>query len=141
MTERAHPATPYATETVWDGGLSGTGLSADGQALAVGHEGGWAPEQLMLLGAEGSFMDAFLASAREANLQVLGYVSSGHLELVDGRHEGPRIVLRPCVVVASVDDARRAVRMSTAAIRQSVVARLLGDRLRVSLDVQLELSS
>src|SRR5262245_2053125 len=129
MNESTHAASPpYATETVWDGGLSGTASSADGQLLTVGYEGGcWPPEQLLLLAAESSFMDSFLAAAREVNLEVLGYVSSGHLE-PDDLHGTPRITVRPCVVVGSADDAARAQRICTGALQQSVVCRLLGDQ-------------
>lgn len=141
MNDREPAASPCATETVWDGGLSGTGLSADGQLLTVGPEGGWSPEQLLLLGAEGSFMDSFLVAAREANLPILGYVSSGHLDLSGDPHTPPRITLRPCVVVGSVADVERAFRIVTTAMRQSIVGRLLGDQLRVGLDVQPEVSS
>ncbi len=141
MNETTPAASPYTTETVWDGGLSGTGVSADGQLLTVGHDGGWPPEQLLLLGAESSFMDSFLAAARGANLRILGYVSSGHLELSDDGHTPPRITLRPCVVVGSVADVEHVGRIVTTAMRQSVVGRLLGDQLRVGLDVQLEVSS
>ncbi len=137
-TRRA--ASPYATETVWDGGGSGTGLCGEGQALTVGYEGGWAPEHLLLLAAEASFMDSFLAAARDANLDVLGYVSSGRLDAED-RSAMPQITLRPCVVVGSAEDARRATLISAAAMQQSVVGRLLGDHLRIGLDVQLEMSS
>src|SRR5262249_57338049 len=109
----------------------------EGQTLTVGYEGGWAPEHLLLLGAEASFMESFLAAARASSLRVLGYVSSGHLDSHDGSTM-PRITLRPCVVVSSADDARRAQLISPIAKRQSVVGRLLRDHLHVVLDVQLE---
>ena len=42
------PTSPYATETVWDGGLSGTGV-CDAGMLSVGRDsGGWSPEHLLL---------------------------------------------------------------------------------------------
>jgi hypothetical protein len=130
--------TPYSTEIVWDGGFSATGLSVGGQTLTIGYDGIWGPEQLMLLGIESSFMNSFLSAAREAGIHVLGYVSSAHLELGE---EQPAITLRPCVVVASADQAERALLVSIAARRQSIAGRLLGRELRVSLDVQLELSA
>src|SRR5262245_48911893 len=82
MTDDRLSATPtVATETIWDGGRAGTGLSADGRALILGDPAGWRAEQLLLLAAEASFMDAFLAGAADVNLQVLGYLSSGHLDV------------------------------------------------------------
>ena len=135
-------ASPYATEIIWDGGVSGTGQSGKGQELAVGYEGGaWSPEHLLLLGAECSLMESFLTAAREADLQVLGYVSSGHLDLPDDPALAPRLTLRPCVVVASLDDARRAAAMLTSVARESVAGRLLADHLHVGADIRMESSS
>jgi hypothetical protein len=96
---------------------------------------------LLLLGVECSFMDSFLASARDADHRVLGYVSSAHFDVPDDAHLSPRIVLRPCIVVASVDDAERALRVPPIALRRSPVGRLIGGRLSLSLDVQLEIAS
>jgi hypothetical protein len=133
------PVLPYATETVWDGGLSGTGVCDAGGALSVGREKGrWSPEHLLLLAAECSLMESFLEAARAADIEVLGYVSSGHLELPDEPGEAPRLTLKPCIVVASVDEAKRAALLSTAIAETSMAGRLLGSRLRVGLDVRLE---
>jgi len=132
---------PYATEMVWDGGESATGLSASGKALTVGDRADWGPEQLMLLAAESSFMDSYLAAARDADLQILGYVSSAHLEIPDGSATAPRVTLRPCVVVASARDAEHAARILHIATGRSILARLLGDQFFVSIDVQLETAS
>jgi len=137
MDSKQEHAAPYTTETVWDGGGSATGLSQDGQVLRVGEGGGWMPEQLVLFAAETSFMDRFLAASRSAGVEVLGYVSSGHLEVEDGQ-QMPRIVLRPCVVVSSGEEAEALERIARTALTQSVVGRLCGGRVRVALDVQHE---
>jgi hypothetical protein len=136
------PVLPYATETVWDGGLSGTGVCDEGRELMVGREHGrWSPEQLLLLAAESSLMESFLAAARDADIEVLGYVSSGHLEMPDGPDAAPRLTLKPCIVVASVDEATRAALLSTTVAESSMAGRLLGNRLRVGLDIRLEPSA
>jgi hypothetical protein len=136
------PTSPYATETIWDGGLSGTGLTGEGRELNVGRDdGGWSPEQLLLLGAESSLMESFLAAARSADIQVLGYVSSGHLDIPDEPGALPTLTLKPCIVVASAEEAERAVRLSGAVARTSIAGRLLGNRLHVGLDVRLEPSA
>jgi hypothetical protein len=130
---------PFATETVWDGGLLGTGACGDGRALSVGRgEGGWAPEQLLLLGAESSLMESVLTAARDADIQVLGYVSCGHLEVPEEPGSAPRLTLKPCLVVASADEAQRAVLLSAAVAGTSLAGRLLGTCLQVRLDVRLE---
>ena len=84
-------------------------------------------------------MESFLAAARDANVQVLGYVSSAHLELPDDSGDAPRLMLKPCVVVATIDDARRAALIASIVARKSVAGRLLGDRLHVGVDIRLEL--
>lgn len=128
-----------ATETVWDGGLSGTSVCGDGQELSVGRgDGGWTAEQLLLLGAESSVMEAVLTAARNAGVDVLGYVSSGHFEVPDEPDAAPRLTLKPCVVVASVDEAQRTALLSTSIADASLVGRLLGSRLQVGIDVRLE---
>ena len=133
---------PYATETVWDGGLSGTGVCGEGRALSVGRgDGGWAPEQLLLLGAESSLMESILTAARQADIQVLGYVSCGHLDAPEEPGAAARLTLKPCIVVASVDDAQRAALQSAAVAGTSLAGRLFGTRLQVGLDVRLEPSA
>ena len=133
---------PCATETVWDGGSSGTGVCADGHALSLGRdEGGWTPEQLLLLDAESSLMEAVLTAARNAGIDVLGYISSGHLDVPDEAGAAPRLQLNPCVVVASVDEAQRKALLSPAVAEASLVGRLLGAHLQVGIDVRLEPSA
>ncbi|HEX7794455.1 MAG TPA: hypothetical protein VF456_08905 [Vicinamibacterales bacterium] len=128
-----------ATETMWDGGSSGTGVCADGHELTFGRgEGGWTPEQLLLLGAESSLMEAVLTAARHAGVNVLGYISSGHLDVPEEADAAPRLKLNPCIVVASADEAQRKALLSTAVAETSLVGRLLGAHLQVGVDVRLE---
>jgi hypothetical protein len=135
-------ASQCATETVWDGGSSGTGVCGDGHALSLGRgEGGWTPEQLLLLGAESSLMEAVLTAARNAGVDVLGYISSGHLDAPNDAGAAPRLKLNPCVVVASVNEAQRQALLSTAVAEASLVGRLLGAHLQVGIDVRLEPSA
>lgn len=133
--ERAVSA--YSTETVWNAGLAGTSVAADGRSLTVGKDGEWAPESLLLLAAESSFMSTLLALARDAGIDVLGYVSKGHLDASTRQGEPPAIAVMPCVVVASERDGARISRLAGSVTRESVVARLLGERLRVTLDVRV----
>lgn len=129
-------ASPFTTETVWNAGLAGTGASGGGRELPVGHDADWAPEHLLLLAAESCFMSTLLSLASAAGIVVLGYVSSGHLEVpADGRVL-PRVSLAPCVVVASDADAKRIVACAAQAENDSVIARLLGDCLQITTDVR-----
>jgi len=136
MSRSERTMSPYSTETVWNAGLSGTGVASHGRSLNVGYDGEWAPEYLLLLAAESSFMITLLALAREAGVEVLGYVSNGHLHLKPENGEAPSIVLAPCVVVASAADAAHIGRLADNVRRESIVARLFGERLRVTLDVR-----
>jgi organic hydroperoxide reductase OsmC/OhrA len=126
---------PFVTETVWNAGLAGTGVAADDRSLTVGHDGEWVPEHLLLLAAESCFMSTLLAIASADGVTVLGYVSSGHLT-IPTQGGTPSVSLAPCVVVASADDERRIAQCARQAEQASVVARLLGDRLQITLDVR-----
>lgn len=129
-------AFPFSSEMVWNTGLSATG-SAGGRSLSAGFEGDWAPEHLLLLAVESCFMSTFLSLAYSSGLEVLGYVSNARLE--HGTMPGalPAISLAPCVVVGSPVDVTLARETANAASRESVVARLLGTRLRVAPDIRL----
>jgi organic hydroperoxide reductase OsmC/OhrA len=136
MARSERAMSPYSTETVWNAGMSGTGVASHGRSLTVGYDGEWAPEYLVLLAAESSFMTTLLALARNAGVEVLGYVSNGHLHAKTEKGEGPSIALTPCVVVASAADAACIGRLADNVTRESIVARLFGERLRVTLDVR-----
>lgn len=128
---------PFSSETVWNTGLYGTG-SAGGRALSVGFEGDWAPEHLLLLSVESCYMSTFLSLAYAAGVDVLGYVSNARLEHgTHGAHGAPTISLAPCIVVGTPMHATLARETADAALRESVVSRLLAGRLRVSPDVRL----
>lgn len=129
-------ASLFATETIWNAGLTGTGTAGADRSLKVGRDGEWEPEHLLLLAAESSFMATVLALAAHAGITVLGYVSSGHLDVPNDADELPRLSLVPCVVVATSEDAERIADLGRQAEQASIVVRLLGDRLRVTLDVR-----
>jgi hypothetical protein len=129
----------YVTETIWNGGDSGTAICGNGLELKIGAESeGWSPEHLLLLAAETSLMASVLAAARDSDLQVLGYVSSGHLEMTDDPATLPLLTVRPCLVVESSQHVDRAAVLLKAAAAESVIGRLLGERLRIGLDIRLE---
>jgi organic hydroperoxide reductase OsmC/OhrA len=130
-------ASAFATETVWNTGLAGTGATSDGRSLTVGHQGEWTPEHLLLLATESCFMSTLLALASVEGIAVLGYVSSGHLEIPDDARLAPLVSLSPCVVVGSERDAHRVAVCAKQAEKASVVARLLGSRVRVNLEVRV----
>jgi organic hydroperoxide reductase OsmC/OhrA len=134
-TDARAPQAPFETETVWDAGLAGTGSAVGGPQLIVGRDGDWGPEHLLLLAAESCFMDTLLSLAVENGIAVLGYVSNGKLWLRDGNGT-PEISLLPCAVVGSAPEAKRLVEIGRRAQQESLTARLLGNRLHVTMDVR-----
>jgi len=131
-------ALPFTTETVWNAGLAGTGVSGEGRSLTVGHDGEWNPEHLLLLAAESCFMSTLLALARAEGVDVLGYVSNGQLQIPDDPQADLTVLLTPCIVVLTDADAERIRALARRARSESVVARTLGTAgLTVALDVQV----
>lgn len=127
---------PFSSETVWNTGLSGAG-SAGGRSLNTGFDGDWAPEHLLLLSIESCFMSTFLSLAYVQGLEVLGFVSNARLEHGAHLSAAPSVSLAPCIVVSTPMDAVIAHELVNATMRESVLARLLGARLRVTPDVRL----
>lgn len=125
----------FATETVWDVGLAGTGEAGEGRKLTIGREGDWLPEHLLLLAAESCFMSTFLALTADAGMTVLGYVSNGRLHIPEDPSQSPSIVVTPCVV-CSDQDRSSVLRLAEQAKRESVVARALGGRFLLELAVR-----
>jgi organic hydroperoxide reductase OsmC/OhrA len=135
MTRRAD-LSPFSTETVWNAGLSGTGSCGEGQSLTIGHDAEWSPEHLLLFAAEACVMSTLLTLALDAGIDVLGYVSTGRLHVPAEPLSLPTLSLVPCIVVATDDEAGRVRRLVRQAVEESIVARLLGDRLTVAADVR-----
>ena len=116
----------FSTEIVWDNGESGTAVTEGGASLNVGPGSEWAAEHLLALAAATCLMTTFLHLAAEEGLQVLGYVSSGSLEVPPDPDQVPRVVLAPCIVIARDDDADAARRLCLRGQRESPVCRTLG---------------
>jgi len=127
---------PFSSETVWNTGLSGTGV-AGGRSLSVGFEGDWSPEHLLLLSVESCYMSTFLSLSYAAGLNVLGFVSNSRLEQGSHGASAPSISLAPCIVVGSAADATLARETAEASVRESVLGRMLGPRLHVTPDIRL----
>jgi organic hydroperoxide reductase OsmC/OhrA len=135
MFRKSCAVSSFETETVWNSGLEGTGEAA-GHSLAVGREAEWLPEHLLLLAAESCFMSTLLALAADEGIDILGYVSSGHLRVPADRQAVAIVSLEPCAIVTSAHDADRLSELGVRAQQESVTARLLGSRLQVAMDVQ-----
>lgn len=75
-----------------------------------GHEGIWSPEDLFVASANVCLMTTFLAFAERTGLSFAGYESraEGLLEMVDGKFQFTKIVLRPTVRLKQREDAQKA---------------------------------
>ena len=82
-------------------------------------------------------MSTLLTLASAADIAVLGYVSSGHLDMPGDVRLAPSVSLCPCIVVATERDAERVAACAKQAEMESAVARLLGSRVQISLEVRV----
>ena len=121
-------------ELIWDCGGAGTAQTASGSRLDIGDNGQWTAEQLLMAAAESAVMTSFVVLAREDGLEVLGYMSSAGTEGGEGT-PALRVVVRPCVAVASPADAARAQVLLGRALDGSPVARALAGLVRLDPQV------
>ena len=122
-------------QLVWDRARACTAQARSGVTITIGSNDGWTPEQLLVAAAESSLMTVFLRLADDANLRVLGYVSSAGAMLDPDTAFPPSIVVRPCIVVGREEDTEAARRLITTALETSPAARALREVLRVDADV------
>lgn len=131
------PTRSQKIQIVWDTGDDCTAQTPAGRHLHVGPAGDWSPEQLLLAATESSLMTAFVELAKEHGLEVLGYVSSASLATRRRDRSRMRLVVRPCIAIASEDDRPRVHRLLREAHERSAVARALGRTLHVAPEVVL----
>ncbi len=127
----------FATEIVWDTGLTGTGVTDTGVELSVGEEGDCSPAHLLSLAAESCFMSTYLRVAEQTGLTVLGYVSTAWTQVPSDPKAATLVTVCPCIVVATEEDAVNARRVRDEALLRSPVCRALGDRLTVEATVNI----
>ena len=127
----------FSTEVVWDSGQSGTAIAEDGASLEVGPTSAWPPEHLLALSAASCFMRTFLRLAVEHGLEVLGYVSSGTVDLSSDPTEIPSLNLAPCIVIGSDDDLDSASHLCQRALQSSPVCRALESRVRLAATIKV----
>ena len=107
----------YRTTVKWTEQRKGLISSAGKPDIAVatppefkGHEGIWSPEDLFVASVNICTMSTFLAVAERAGLGFMAYESEseGTLELVDGKFQMTKIVIRPAVTLKPGEDAVKA---------------------------------
>lgn len=102
----------YHTNLKWLGNRAGM-LASDGKSEFrvasppefKGEAGVWTPEDLFVAAVETCTMTTFAAFSQKLNLPILSYTSraEGVLEFVDGGYRFTKIILRPTVLVSSLE--------------------------------------
>jgi organic hydroperoxide reductase OsmC/OhrA len=111
----------YDTEVEWkrerEGTLSGANLPAvlvDAPPEFKGHPGRWTPEHLFTASVNTCFMMTFLAVAEYSKLPIVSFrcTATAKLEKVQGAaYQFVEIVIKPTVVIGSVEDLARTSRI------------------------------
>lgn len=106
----------YETEVEWKkekegqiGGRSLPGVSVGAPPEFKGRAGLWSPEQLFVASLNTCYMLTFLAIAENSKVPLVSFSSTarGRLEKVSGNYQITEILLKPRVVLASVNDLGR----------------------------------
>ena len=107
----------YHTAVRWTGRKTGMMSSEGKPSIEVatppefkGHEGIWSPEDLFVASANACLMTTFLSFAERAGLLFTAYESEaeGLLELVGGKFQMTRIVLKPRITLKQGEDSGKA---------------------------------
>jgi len=122
-------------ELVWDEDLNATAVTEGGEPIRVGPAARLSPQHLLALAASSCLMTTLLRLAREAGIDVEGYVSSARLRETAG--EPPEVALAPCVVVESDEDRERIEELWPQALELSPTVLLLGTHLQVEPTVRV----
>jgi organic hydroperoxide reductase OsmC/OhrA len=122
-------------QVVWDTGGSGIAMTPDGETMRLGDTGEWTPDALLALAAASALMQTVLRMASDADIDILGYVSTVRVESA-AETSLPCIQLCPCVVISNDEEEALVRELCRRAAEQSPIARLLGTRLLVEPLVQ-----
>ena len=123
------------TQLIWDCECAGTAQAQSGSCLKIGPQTDWSAERLLVAAAESDLMSVFMRLAREAGLEVLGYISAAESDLHAEAAGRPRVVVRPCIVVGREEDRARVGRLVAQTGDHSPIARALGDTLQFQAEV------
>lgn len=123
-------------ELMWDAGHYGTATAPSGASLCVGENVGFTPEDLLAAAAAACFMKTFLHEAAAADVPILAFTASAHVE---PRHDStvPVVHVRSFVVGPSHASEDRLRDLIALAERTSPIAQVLGDRATWKSDVQI----
>lgn len=131
----------YETEIEWtkekEGRLKGPTLPAVSVGAPPefnGREGQWTPEHLFVASINTCFMLTFLAIAENSKLPLVSFTSTakGKLEKVAGSgYEITEIVVKPRIVIASIEDLGRMPRVLEKAKENCFISKSIKSTVRL----------
>ena len=131
----------YETEIDWtkekEGRIKGPTLPAVGVGTPPefnGREGQWTPEHLFVASINTCFMLTFLAIAENSKLPLVSFTSTakGKLEKVAGSgYEITEIVVKPRIVIASIEDLGRMPRVLEKAKENCFISKSIKSTVRL----------
>jgi organic hydroperoxide reductase OsmC/OhrA len=107
----------YSTRLKWLENRSGTLSGEEKPNLHVssppefnGESGVWTPEELFVASIDICTMTTFLAFAEHLHIPLVSYASiaEGILEFVGGRYKFTKVILRPTILVSSLEAVEQA---------------------------------
>jgi peroxiredoxin-like protein len=141
-----HKTLEFRTSIEWLWGRAGVLRSQDKVSVRVssppefkGETGVWTPEDLLVGALEACLMATFVAFSERAGLGVSYYSSraEGSLEFVDGGYRLARVIVRPCVEVATEADADRARKIVEDAHDKCIVSNSIRAEVRMEPEIRV----
>jgi hypothetical protein len=120
------PDDSYRCEVIWEEGLRGMVEAPSGEMLPLEDQGPWTPSRVLSAAAQASLMFEFFRLAEASGLEVLGYLSNA---CSPEGEASDRIILQPCILLASQLDVARAEELLDVALTKSRVCRQLNGAL------------
>ncbi len=135
----------YETEIEWTKGKEGQIKGPALPAVSVGappefkgREGQWAPEHLFVASINTCFMLTLLAIAENSRLPLLSFSSMarGKLEKVSGTgYQITEVVIKPRVVIASVEDLGRIPRILEKAKENCFISNSIKSAIKIEPEI------
>lgn len=102
-----------------------------------GMEGIWSPEHLFVAAVSGCLMTTFLTISENSTLEFERFSCQaiGKLEMVDGKLMMSEILLKPTVVINSVDYRDKAIRVLKKAENSCLISRSIKSKITMEINI------
>ena len=102
-----------------------------------GMEGIWSPEHLFVAAVSGCLMTTFLTISENSTLEFERFSCQaiGKLEMVDGKLMMSEILLKPTVVINSVDYRDKAIRVLKKAENACLISRSIKSKITMEINI------